>query len=61
MPTALQPKPRRIAFRASATEFAQEACARLVARHGDAPLEVAQVVVALGGDRKSKRLNSSHG
>ena len=50
MPTALQPKPRRIAFRASATEFAQEACARLVARHGDAPLEVAQVVVALGGD-----------
>ena len=50
MPAALQPKPRRIAFRASSTEFAQEACARLVARHGDAPLEGAEVVVALGGD-----------
>ena len=50
MPTALQPKPRRIAFRASSTEFAQGAFARLVAKHGDTALEAAEVVVALGGD-----------
>jgi len=42
--------PKRIAFRASATEFAQAALARLVAIHGDAPLDTADVVVALGGD-----------
>jgi len=50
MSTALQKPPRRIAFRAAATEFAQSACARLVAKHGDAALEAAEVVVALGGD-----------
>ncbi len=40
----------RIAFRASSTEFAQAAYARLVAEHGDFGLEQADVVVALGGD-----------
>lgn len=40
----------KIAFRASATPVAQAALADLVARHGQAPLDRAQVVVALGGD-----------
>jgi len=40
----------RIAFHAAATEEASAARARLVAVHGDAPLEEAAVVVALGGD-----------
>ena len=40
----------RIAFRASTTDFAQEACARLIAAHGQVALEQAEVVVALGGD-----------
>ena len=40
----------KIAFRASATPVAQAALAGLVARHGQAPLDRAQVVVALGGD-----------
>ncbi|MFH5924880.1 NAD kinase [Roseomonas xinghualingensis] len=40
----------RIAFHAAATEEACAARARLVAIHGDAPLEDAAVVVALGGD-----------
>jgi NAD+ kinase len=47
---ALQQIPERIAFRASSTDFAQSACARLVAAHGDVALEAAEVVVALGGD-----------
>ena len=42
--------PSRIAFTASATEFAQGACARLIAAYGNCPLAQAQVVVALGGD-----------
>ena len=50
MSTALVKAPKRIAFRAAATEFAQSAFDRLTARHGDAPLAEAQVVVALGGD-----------
>lgn len=50
MTTALAKPPKRIAFRAAATEFAQEALQRLVAKHGDAPLDQAEVVVALGGD-----------
>ena len=50
MPAEFSKPPTRIAFRAAATEFAQAACARLVARHGDAALARAEVVVALGGD-----------
>ena len=50
MSTALAKAPKRIAFRAAATEFAQSALERLTARHGDAPLAEAEVVVALGGD-----------
>jgi NAD+ kinase len=50
MSTALAKAPRRIAFRAAATEFAQSACDRLKAKHGDVPLTEAEVVVALGGD-----------
>jgi NAD+ kinase len=42
--------PGRIAFCASATTLATEACQRLVARYGDCPPERAAVVVALGGD-----------
>ena len=41
---------QRIAFVASPTEEAQAARADLAARHGDAPLDQADVVVALGGD-----------
>lgn len=40
----------RIGFCAAATATATEARARLVALYGDAPLETAAVVVALGGD-----------
>lgn len=40
----------RIAIAAAPTEQASEAMARLVAEYGNAPLEEAQVVVALGGD-----------
>ena len=40
----------RIAFRASDTDAATQARARLVARYGDHPLDAADVVVALGGD-----------
>ncbi len=50
MASALLRVPTRIAFRAGSTDFAQEALARLVARHGDTGLEQAEVVVALGGD-----------
>jgi NAD+ kinase len=40
----------RIAFHAAATEEAAAARERLVALYGDAPVEQASVVVALGGD-----------
>ncbi|MEM6939486.1 MAG: NAD kinase [Pseudomonadota bacterium] len=40
----------KIAFTASRATVAQTARAVLVARYGDAPLEEAEVVVALGGD-----------
>ena len=40
----------RIAFLASQAPIAQEAQATLAARHGNAGLEDAQVIVALGGD-----------
>ncbi|MGH7072454.1 MAG: NAD kinase [Acetobacteraceae bacterium] len=39
-----------VAFVASATPLAQESLGRLAAQYGDAPLEQAKVVVALGGD-----------
>jgi NAD+ kinase len=42
--------PQRIAFVASPTEDAQAARVALVARHGDTPVEAAEVIVALGGD-----------
>lgn len=42
--------PSRIAFTASESPLAQEARDRLAARYGDAPLDAAEVVVALGGD-----------
>ncbi|GAA0704150.1 NAD kinase [Dokdonella soli] len=41
---------KRIAFVASQTEEAQAARAALTSRYGDAPIEEAEVVVALGGD-----------
>jgi NAD+ kinase len=41
---------RRVSFLAAPTELAQEARARLVARHGDCPPEKATAIVALGGD-----------
>lgn len=41
---------QRIAFVASQTEEAQAARAALSVRYGDAPLEEADVIVALGGD-----------
>jgi len=41
---------RRIAFVASQTEEAHAARTGLIARYGDAPLDSADVVVALGGD-----------
>ena len=40
----------RIAFTASERPEAQEARARLAAHYGDAPIEQAEVIVALGGD-----------
>lgn len=40
----------KIAFLASETDVAREARAALVASYGDAPLDDAQVIVALGGD-----------
>jgi NAD+ kinase len=40
----------RIHFVASPVEIAQSARARLIARHGQSPLEEADVIVALGGD-----------
>ena len=40
----------RIAFRASTAPAAQEALAQLTALHGQADLQAASVVVALGGD-----------
>ena len=42
--------PQRIAFFASPTEEAQVTRAQLAARFGDAPLDEATVIVALGGD-----------
>ena len=48
--TAREFVPGRIAFAASPTALATEACARLVASYGACPLERASVVVALGGD-----------
>ena len=41
---------QRIAFVASPIEEAQSALAALGARYGDAPLDTAEVIVALGGD-----------
>ena len=46
----IQVNPDRIAFCASPTVLATEACERLVARYGDCPLDQAAVVVPLGGD-----------
>jgi len=42
--------PQRIAFVASQTEEAQTARVKLAAHYGDAPLDQADVIVALGGD-----------
>ena len=47
---AAMPRFRNIAFVASETEEAQAAQCDLVARYGNAPLEGAEVIVALGGD-----------
>ncbi len=41
---------KAIAFVASNVEAAQEARSALAARHGDVPVEAAEVIVALGGD-----------
>jgi NAD+ kinase len=48
----MSPKPpyARVAFVASPNPEAEEARQRLAARYGDAPLEAADVIVALGGD-----------
>ena len=40
----------RIAFAASEAPIAREALQRLTWRYGDAPIELAEVIVALGGD-----------
>ena len=45
-----EPFVSRLAFLASDRSEAQEARAALIARYGDAPMEDAQVIVALGGD-----------
>jgi len=45
----LSAKPR-IAFVASSSDKAREAAKILIARYGDAPLEQAELIVALGGD-----------
>ena len=42
--------PLRIAFAASRADVAQAARTALIARYGDAPMEAADVIVALGGD-----------
>jgi NAD+ kinase len=42
--------PERIHFVASPVAIAEEARARLVARHGQVPVDEAEVIVALGGD-----------
>jgi len=42
--------PGRVAFVAAATNLANEARARLVARYGDCPFDQAEVIVPLGGD-----------
>jgi NAD+ kinase len=42
--------PQRIAFVASQTEEAQTARSALISQYGDAPLDAADVIVALGGD-----------
>lgn len=42
--------PGRIAFLASDTALARDAMARLVARYGNCPPEMAEVAVSLGGD-----------
>ncbi|HVB69765.1 MAG TPA: NAD kinase, partial [Acetobacteraceae bacterium] len=42
--------PGRVAFAAAATDLAQDARARLVARYGDCAFDQAEVVVPLGGD-----------
>jgi NAD+ kinase len=49
----------RIHFVASPVEIAMEACDRLTARHGQSPVEEAEVIVALGGD--GLMLSSLHG
>ncbi len=61
MPGAANGKRRfeKIAFISSGAPEAQEAWERLVARHGDAPREQAEVIVALGGD--GLMLQSLHG
>ncbi|MDO8380434.1 NAD kinase [Phenylobacterium sp.] len=45
-----QPFVSRLAFLASDRPEAREARAALIARYGDAPMDEAQVIVALGGD-----------
>ena len=40
----------RISFQAASVALAQEARARLAARYGDTPAELADVIVSLGGD-----------
>ncbi|MBA3324796.1 MAG: NAD kinase [Rhodobacteraceae bacterium] len=42
--------PRDIHFVASGVDFAEAARERLIARHGQAPVDAAEVIVALGGD-----------
>jgi NAD+ kinase len=44
------PAPQRIAFSAAHSGLAEDCRAKLVARYGEAPIEEADVVVALGGD-----------
>ncbi len=43
-------EPRNIAFLASETDIARTALATLSGRHGNAPPDAAEVIVALGGD-----------
>ncbi|SDW58353.1 NAD kinase [Roseicitreum antarcticum] len=42
--------PDKIAFKASSMPDAQHARTKLIARHGDVPVDEADVIVALGGD-----------
>ena len=44
------PRPQHIAFVASSTPEAREACRRLEARYGNAAPAEADIIVALGGD-----------